>query len=164
MVCLTRKFDEIVLFRICVRNLLVLTESPCFLAHSDEIFTNPSLGNCMDYTDHPEENLHPDESNYRRLVSVYGEVGRRRRGLFSEQSNVGRNRRVLTEDLRQEYEEAVAEIEDLSVRRALSEMGISEGTAWELTHHHPRGSTYERPLGKDYFIQAQLLHKFDHMD
>jgi hypothetical protein len=129
----------------------VLTGGHGSFSHSGEIATNLSLGSCMDYTDQPEDNLHPDETNYRSLVSIYGKVGRRRRGLLSGQHKVSQNRRVLTENLRQEYEEAVAEIEDLSVRRALSETGVSVHTLWELTHYHPRGSTYKRPLGTDYY-------------
>ena len=45
------------------------------LAHTDESFDNPDLGNCMDYTDNLNANKHPDQSNYDRLVELYGTIG-----------------------------------------------------------------------------------------
>ena len=42
------------------------------LPHTDENFNNPDLGNCMDYTSRPQNNLHPDASNFARLRSMYG--------------------------------------------------------------------------------------------
>lgn len=44
------------------------------LPHTDENFDNADLGNCLDYTRNPENNLHPDDSNFARLVSLYGRV------------------------------------------------------------------------------------------
>jgi hypothetical protein len=115
----------------------------------------------MDYTNKPEENMHPDSSNYNRLASIYGTVGGRRRHLGERRRRGPLRAPVLTEDLREEYVNAVAEIEQLSVRRALSESGESGNTQWKLLKEHPRGSTYERPLGTKYRIQSNLLHDFD---
>jgi len=42
------------------------------LGHTDEVFDNPDLGNCMDYTNNLNANKHPDQSNYETLVSIYG--------------------------------------------------------------------------------------------
>lgn len=44
------------------------------LGHSDENFYNKDLGNCMDYTEKPENNMHPDESNFLVLEELYGNV------------------------------------------------------------------------------------------
>lgn len=44
------------------------------LGHFDENFYNKDLGNCMDYTERPENNMHPDESTYKALVELYGSV------------------------------------------------------------------------------------------
>jgi hypothetical protein len=44
------------------------------LGHSDENFHNYDMGNCMDYTNHPEYNLHPDEYNFLILEGMYGNV------------------------------------------------------------------------------------------
>eukprot|EP00573_Skeletonema_grethae_P010686 CAMPEP_0201705912 /NCGR_PEP_ID=MMETSP0578-20130828/47236_1 /ASSEMBLY_ACC=CAM_ASM_000663 /TAXON_ID=267565 /ORGANISM="Skeletonema grethea, Strain CCMP 1804" /LENGTH=530 /DNA_ID=CAMNT_0048194251 /DNA_START=152 /DNA_END=1741 /DNA_ORIENTATION=+ len=44
------------------------------LGHFDENFYNKDLGNCMDYTETPENNMHPDESNFMVLKELYGNV------------------------------------------------------------------------------------------
>lgn len=42
------------------------------LGHTDELYNNTDLGNCMDYTDTPENNKRPDESNFKTLRGMYG--------------------------------------------------------------------------------------------
>jgi hypothetical protein len=42
------------------------------LPHWDIDFYNKDLGNCMDYTIRPEENMLPDESNFQYLAELYG--------------------------------------------------------------------------------------------
>ena len=44
------------------------------LGHFDENFYNKDLGNCMDYTERPENNMHPDESNFLVLEELYGSM------------------------------------------------------------------------------------------
>jgi hypothetical protein len=44
------------------------------LGHSDEDFNNADMGNCMDYTNDPENNLHPDIYNFEILEGMYGNV------------------------------------------------------------------------------------------
>jgi hypothetical protein len=46
------------------------------LPHTDENPYNKNQGNCLDYTDDPEENLLPGEVNFQKLREVY--VGQRR--------------------------------------------------------------------------------------
>jgi hypothetical protein len=41
------------------------------LAHQDENFTNPNLGTCMDYTNDPSTNQHPNSHDYAQLVDIY---------------------------------------------------------------------------------------------
>ena len=41
------------------------------LDHQDEIFGNPNLGTCMDYTDDPSTNQHPNQHDYWQLASIY---------------------------------------------------------------------------------------------
>ncbi|MBI4473001.1 MAG: hypothetical protein HY646_10060 [Acidobacteria bacterium] len=41
------------------------------LAHQDEIFDNPNLGSCMDYTDNPYTNQHPNAHDYEQLMLIY---------------------------------------------------------------------------------------------
>ncbi len=45
------------------------------LDHQDEIFNNPNLGTCMDYTndpDGPPSNEHPNAHDYEQLETIYG--------------------------------------------------------------------------------------------
>lgn len=44
------------------------------LAHQDENFTNPNLGTCMDYTNSPGTNQHPNTHDYNELVTIYSHV------------------------------------------------------------------------------------------
>lgn len=41
------------------------------LDHQDEAFDNPNLGTCMDYTNDPSTNQHPNQHDYDMLVSIY---------------------------------------------------------------------------------------------
>jgi len=49
------------------------------LPHTDENFDNKDLGNCLDYTNNPSNNLRPGIANCQRLLDMYGpvNVGRR---------------------------------------------------------------------------------------
>ena len=44
------------------------------LDHQDENFTNPNLGTCMDYTNDPSTNQHPNKHDYDQLVSIYSHL------------------------------------------------------------------------------------------
>ena len=123
------------------------------------------MGNCLDYTNKPQEDLHPGKINYKRLASMYGIVGSRRQ-LRQEKSNSAddaassSNRwRMLSDDLKLEFEAAIAEIEQHEFRRALTE-GSTMETKWILLDYHPSGSSYSRPLGEDLEIQVHMLHPF----
>jgi hypothetical protein len=41
------------------------------LAHQDENFNNANLGTCMDYTNNPSTNTHPNQHDYDMLVTIY---------------------------------------------------------------------------------------------
>lgn len=41
------------------------------LDHQDEDFSNPNLGTCMDYTNSPSSNQHPDAHDYEQLEIIY---------------------------------------------------------------------------------------------
>jgi len=41
------------------------------LDHQDENFDNPPLGSCMDYSDPPDANQHPNAHDYEQLVTIY---------------------------------------------------------------------------------------------
>jgi len=44
------------------------------LDHQDEAFDNANLGTCMDYTNDPSTNQHPNRHDYEQLETVYGHV------------------------------------------------------------------------------------------
>jgi len=47
------------------------------LDHQDEIFNNPNLGTCMDYTDNPAgppSNEHPNAHDYAELEAIYSQT------------------------------------------------------------------------------------------
>lgn len=44
------------------------------LDHQDENFTNPNLGTCMDYTNNPSTNQHPNQHDYDELGLIYSHL------------------------------------------------------------------------------------------
>lgn len=44
------------------------------LSHVDEIFNNTNLGTCMDYTNDPSTNQHPNQHDYDQLDITYGHI------------------------------------------------------------------------------------------
>lgn len=44
------------------------------LAHQDENFNNANLGTCMDYTNDPSTNEHPNKHDYDQLVTIYSHL------------------------------------------------------------------------------------------
>ena len=44
------------------------------LDHQDENFSNANLGTCMDYTNNPETNQHPNSHDYDELVAIYSHL------------------------------------------------------------------------------------------
>jgi hypothetical protein len=70
------------------------------LDHQDENFDNPNLGTCMDYTNYPTSNQHPNAHDYAELEDIYAHVDgfttvgsaatTRSRGTFTTDSSWGR--------------------------------------------------------------------------
>lgn len=44
------------------------------LDHQDTVFTNPNLGTCMDYTNDPSTNQHPNAHDYDQLLTIYNHL------------------------------------------------------------------------------------------
>lgn len=44
------------------------------LGHQDETFDNANLGTCMDYTNSPESNQHPNAHDYAQLEAIYSHL------------------------------------------------------------------------------------------
>ncbi len=58
------------------RNLVMCQEvgHTLGLDHQDEIFDNPNLGTCMDYTRDPSTNQHPNQHDYDQLALIYAHL------------------------------------------------------------------------------------------
>lgn len=58
------------------RNLVMCQEvgHTLGLDHQDETFTNPNLGTCMDYTNDPSTNQHPNQHDYDQLEAIYAHI------------------------------------------------------------------------------------------
>jgi len=44
------------------------------LDHQDEVFGNPNLGSCMDYTNNPVGNEHPNDHDFEQLATIYAHL------------------------------------------------------------------------------------------
>lgn len=58
------------------RNLVMCQEvgHDLGLDHQDETFNNSNLGTCMDYTNNPETNQHPNDHDYAQLETIYSHL------------------------------------------------------------------------------------------
>lgn len=58
------------------RNLVMCQEvgHTLGLDHQDEIFNNLNLGTCMDYTNNPSSNQHPNAHDYEELEAIYAHL------------------------------------------------------------------------------------------
>lgn len=58
------------------RNLVMCQEvgHTLGLDHQDENFSNPNLGTCMDYTNDPTSNQHPNQHDYDQLALIYSHL------------------------------------------------------------------------------------------
>eukprot|EP00339_Tiarina_fusa_P027688 CAMPEP_0117021000 /NCGR_PEP_ID=MMETSP0472-20121206/15892_1 /TAXON_ID=693140 ORGANISM="Tiarina fusus, Strain LIS" /NCGR_SAMPLE_ID=MMETSP0472 /ASSEMBLY_ACC=CAM_ASM_000603 /LENGTH=330 /DNA_ID=CAMNT_0004726355 /DNA_START=118 /DNA_END=1110 /DNA_ORIENTATION=+ len=117
------------------------------LPHTDESFTNVDLGNCMDYTNTPKNNLHPDSSNYNRLASLYGTVSNRR----TLRERVSSERVESTPfEVKEQYGEAVSVFH-------VERMTAERPSGWRVLQEHHRGASYARNLGEDYELTVHVL-------
>jgi hypothetical protein len=57
------------------------------LDHQDENFDNANLGTCMDYTNNPSSNQHPNSHDYNQLISIYSHL---------DSSNTAQNNGVMS--------------------------------------------------------------------
>eukprot|EP00548_Thalassiothrix_antarctica_P006132 CAMPEP_0194135230 /NCGR_PEP_ID=MMETSP0152-20130528/5323_1 /TAXON_ID=1049557 /ORGANISM="Thalassiothrix antarctica, Strain L6-D1" /LENGTH=313 /DNA_ID=CAMNT_0038831365 /DNA_START=380 /DNA_END=1321 /DNA_ORIENTATION=+ len=118
------------------------------LPHTDESFTNPSLGNCLDYTHTPSDNMHPDEMNFNRLAEIYGTVGdrdsrNRRTAAALRQRNTSSLSSGSRKLLQEEHELAQLEMEESSSWMELVEQ---EESLWSVLHEHEKGVFLQRQL------------------
>jgi hypothetical protein len=72
------------------------------LPHTDENFNNKDLGNCLDYTNNPSNNLRPGQQNCNRLLEMYGavNVGRKKTRTLRYRSDA-----EMYEDFESDFDE-----------------------------------------------------------
>jgi len=126
------------------------------LPHTDENFANADLGNCMDYTNRPENNMKPDISNYNRLASIYGTVNDRRRlrntGIDNHHKN--NKQRSIPLDITKAYDHAIGELHSSFLRRneeqdhrIMKEATLSSSSSsWRVLREHSYGREYVKRL------------------
>ena len=122
------------------------------LAHTDEDFFNPDLGNCMDYTTTPEANMSPDESNFLFLKDLYGTIPERRRDLTSTapQAQKERDGRGIPEDVRAKLREVVPRLESRL-------HGNAHHDEWRLLRQSKTSETYASSLGNGWAVHVSKL-------
>lgn len=114
------------------------------LPHTDENFNNVDLGNCMDYTNQPENNMRPDASNYIRLADLYGTVSRRRGLRNTVKDNNDDDKRSIPRDIVEAYDRAIDELHD-SLHEEKNQRKMKE-SSWTILREHSHGREYERRL------------------
>ena len=64
------------------------------LDHQDENFGNPNLGTCMDYTNSPGTNQHPNQHDYDMLATIYAHLDGGASGPATQPGNGQRDARA----------------------------------------------------------------------
>jgi hypothetical protein len=141
------------------------------LPHTDESFFNRDLGNCMDYTNRPENNMQPDTPNFEFLTTLYGSLdgsippGGLATGTVEASETVpsdedgsgGRNLRgfgnklhsLLRSDRDSWLDEIDAMIDSGNIR--------PERDGWRVLHQSPRAESYEIDMGDGHTVQIHML-------
>ncbi|KAL3768902.1 hypothetical protein ACHAW5_008817 [Stephanodiscus triporus] len=129
------------------------------LGHSDENFNNLDMGNCMDYTNTPQNNLLPGEYNFLILEELYGNVNGNNNGSSSVSAEEmmsevpsGNGRRAAASSV-DEFETYAAYLLDPIVLSTNGEVGESRRSLSKTkTAEHQ-----ERILGNGYSIRTSIL-------
>lgn len=123
------------------------------LSHTDEDFWNRDLGNCLDYTNHPETNMHPDSSNYQLLAELYGEVA------GANESSATTSQEALPESRRtREIPEAVLTKMRMLERELRHPSHLRQSRAgWRLLHESLAGEILEVGLHDGFVLRASFL-------
>jgi len=132
------------------------------LGHSDEIFYNQDLGNCMDYTNTPQNNLYPDVYNYLILEELYGRVeGELQEGdaLTAEHfdevpSEGGQDNRERS--LVDEFETYASYLLD-PIEVSLPLARHHSRYQWRMLHESEHAIHHERVLGNGYTVRTRIL-------
>lgn len=138
------------------------------LGHTDENFHNKDLGNCMDYTERPENNMHPDTLNFEALELMYGNVNENVKVERLRNAAAGGDRR--TEDREEEVDGRMLDDEEFELFAAyLQDPIVTSSTMNEagddgqhssgsrLLHRTDKTEHHIRQLGNGYSIRTSIL-------
>jgi len=118
------------------------------LPHTDEIFHNEDLGNCMDYTSRPENNKSPDKMNFSFLFDLYGSTDSKRSALQDAEME-------SIPDFPHEFHHRIAE-----ARLQISNDMVSSGGTFPaaILERTEQSESIIVDLGNDaYYVQNMLL-------
>ncbi|CAJ1966254.1 unnamed protein product [Cylindrotheca closterium] len=118
------------------------------LPHTDEQFDNRDLGDCLDYTNTPRNNLLPGEVNYNKLQVLYGTVGgggRKLRAKEVEPTDI----LGFSPELLAEYNKAKRELENISRTHSRRRRHLNE-------HVGDGHEIYSRKLDDEHTLQVQV--------
>jgi hypothetical protein len=113
------------------------------LAHTDEIFGNAPLGNCLDYTNRFDDNLRPGQVNYDLLAEKYGQVSKRTRRVEGTTPAVHRVPSSVLEKYRASRDSLIQNQE------------VHDG--WSLVHTSKDGAKYKIDLGDGFSATVSML-------
>jgi hypothetical protein len=145
------------------------------LPHTDEDFFNDDLGECMDYTSNPGNNVKPGESNFIFLSQLYGTVpgyvmpedlaARIQNGssntteVSSEQAGGVRRlaqpaspRGKLPDWIMSSWNEQFT-----SLQNDLMTLEVGTTSHGRILHSSPFGMVHERHLGQGYVVRSHVL-------
>jgi len=120
------------------------------LPHTDEQFGNRDLGDCLDYTNTPKNNLLPGQVNYDKLVGLYGVVGGGKRMLRSTEVQAT-DILGFSPELLAEYNKAKREFDRMSKRHARRRRRLNQHV--EVDH-----KTYSRKLDEEHTLQVKVQY------
>lgn len=146
------------------------------LPHTDENFNNADLGNCLDYTNRPKNNLRPGEYNCNRLKTMYGTVDgnrvlRRSSTIPSGDPLISASDHVKNDASfpHTEYELAMEELHNDALSRtgaanrflnALEDGEMPVRHEWRAIKSHQNGGAFVRRLSNDLALEVHLVYPF----
>ncbi|MGK3761237.1 MAG: hypothetical protein ACI8RD_013555 [Bacillariaceae sp.] len=126
------------------------------LPHTDENFNNKDLGNCLDYTNRPSNNLRPGQQNCNRLLEMYGavNVGRRSRRTLRYRSDA-----EMYEDFESDFDDGTEDEESESTKTSTTTTYYDDDSRYyfeDARSQYPNMSAeYEKAMEELYYDISQ---------
>jgi len=115
------------------------------LDHQDEAFNNANLGTCMDYTNNPDSNQHPNQHDYDELLTIYSHLDGTTTVGQTVQSGPGKGK----------------------MPPAMADIDISGPGQWGKLIHSSRGGwkeTYELDFGGGHKVITHVIWAIDEIE